>query len=249
MNLYIDIGNSNIVIGKGDNGFEETYRYRTDPLKSSDEYYALLKHLFDGVEAVIIASVVPQLNVAFKTFLKRYYGITPLFVEPGVKTGVKIKTDYPQEVGADLVSAAAGALDCYGKDAIIVDMGTATTFSYMQGAEIKGVSINIGLDASKDALVSSTSQLLQFAFEKPPGVLGTNTVDALNAGFLYGHVHQINGMVDAIRDTYKNTDAPVIITGGASKYLEGMLPSGYIFDEYIVLKGLEAIYRRNKSKK
>lgn len=245
MRLYIDIGNSNIVIGKGIETIAETYRYTTDPTKSSDEYYAMLKHLFDDVDNVIIASVVPQVNTAFKTFLMRYFDITPLFVGPGVKTGVKVKTDNPKEVGADLVAGAAGALAHYSEDSIIIDMGTATTFSYVEQKELKGVAITIGLDSAKNALVSRTSKLVQFEFEEPKGVIGTNTVEALNAGLMFGHAFQIIGMVNNIRHTYNNKDAEVIITGGASKLLRNVLPEHYHFDEFLVLKGLIAIFNRN----
>jgi type III pantothenate kinase len=246
MRLYIDIGNSNIHIGKGNGEIESTYRYKTDHTKSSDEYHTLLNHLFDDVDAVIIASVVPQLNTAFKTFITQYFGITPIFVGPGVKTGIEVKTDYPKQVGADLVAAAAGAVATYHKNAIITDMGTATTFTYIEQNRIKGVSITIGLDTSKDALVSRTSQLLQFEFEKPKHVLGTNTIEALNSGFLYGHAHQVIGFVKAIKEAYDNDDVAVIVTGGASRLIKDLLPEDYIHDELLILRGLVAIYERNK---
>ncbi len=245
MKLYIDIGNSDIVIGKGNGSIEETYRYHTDFKKSGDEYYALLKHLFHDVDHVVIASVAPKLNEAFKTFIKRYFGITPLFVGPGVKTGVKIKTDYPQEVGADLVAAATGAIAHYGPDAVIIDMGTATTFTYMEAEEIKGVSITIGLDSSKDALVENAQQLLQFEFQKPKKILGTNTIEALNAGLLYGHIFQIEGMVDRVLSHGGKEDIPVLVTGGSSRHLEGHLPARFHFDDHLVLKGLVAIAEKN----
>lgn len=247
MILYIDIGNSNIVIGKGNGDIKETYRYRTDEKKSSDEYYALLKHLFEDVNDVIIASVVPQINTAFKTFLMRYFDITPLFIEPGIKTGIGVKTDYPKEVGADLIAAAAGAKAHYADNAVIIDMGTATTFSYLESGMIKGVSITIGLDTAKTALVSNTSKLLQFEFQKPSNVLGTNTIDALNAGFLYGHIYQIEGFVNHILADTKHKDMPILMTGGAAKLIKGLLPNHYVFDELLVLKGLAHIYKKNRT--
>lgn len=245
MRLYIDIGNSNIVVGKGIETIEETYRYKTDQTKSGDEYYAMLKHLFVGVDAVIIASVVPQVNTAFKTFITRYFEIQPLFIGPGVKTGVKIKTDNPKEVGADLVAGAAGAIAKYGEDAIVIDMGTATTFSYIEKKEIKGVSITIGLDSAKDCLVSKASKLLQFEFEEPKNILGTNTVDALNAGLMFGHAFQVIGMVRNIKNVYENQDVPVILTGGASKLIRSIIPATYHHDEDLILEGLIAIYQKN----
>ncbi len=247
MQLFIDIGNSNIVIAKGEDTINETYRYTTDPTKSGDEYYAMLKHLCEGVERVVIASVVPQVNTAFKTFLKRYFDLIPIFVGPGVKTGVKIKTDNPKEVGADLVASAAGAITEYGDDSIVVDMGTATTISYVESKELKGVAITIGLDSSRDCLVSKASKLLQFEFETPKSVLGTNTVDALNAGLLFGHAFQIIGMVRNIQNTFENPTAKVIITGGASKLIRDVLPADFIYDEHLVLKGLIAISKRNEN--
>ena len=247
MRLYIDIGNSNIHIGKGNGIIEKPYRFKTDQTKSSDEYHTLLAFLFEGVDVVIIASVVPQLNTAFKTFITQYFGITPMFVGPGIKTGVQINTDYPQEVGADLVAAAAGAVSTYHKNSIIIDMGTATTFTYVEKNVIKGVSITIGLDTSKQALVSRTSQLLQFEFEVPKKILGTNTIDSLNAGFLYGHAHQVMGFVEAIKKSYGNDDVAVIVTGGAATLIGSLLPTDYIIDDLLILRGLVAIYEKNKT--
>ncbi len=246
MRLYIDIGNSNIHIGKGNGQIEKTYRFKTDQTKSGDEYHTLLAYLFEDVTAVIIASVVPQLNTAFKTFITKYFGITPVFVGPGIKTGVEIKTDYPQQVGADLGAAAAGAVATYHKNCVIIDMGTATTFTYVEKNVIKGVSITIGLDTSKQALVSGTSQLLQFEFEVPKKVLGTNTIEALNAGLLYGHAHQVMGFVEAIKRDYGNDDVAVIVTGGASQLIDSLLPEDYIIDDLLILRGLAAIYDKNK---
>lgn len=246
MNAFIDIGNSNIVIGVGEDSVVSTYRYRTDVSKSSDEYYSLLKAHFENIDQVIISSVVPQVNGAFKTFLKRYFEIEPIFVGPGVKTGVKIKTENPKEVGADLVAGAAGALEAYGDNLIIIDMGTATTYIYVEDKTLKGAAITVGLDASKDCLVSKASKLLQFEFESPKNILGTNTIDALNSGLLFGHTFQIIGMVRNIQAAYKNDAIRVVVTGGAAKLIRDMLPESYDYDEHLVLKGLIAILKRNQ---
>ncbi|TVP94745.1 MAG: type III pantothenate kinase [Acholeplasmatales bacterium] len=245
MTRYIDIGNSNIVIGTGNKRITDTFRYKTDMTKSGDEYQALLGHHIQDATEVIIASVVPQLNTAFKSFIARYHGLQPLFVGPGVKTGVKIKTDNPREVGADLVAGAAGAIAQYGDSGIVIDMGTATTVTYYEEKEIKGVAITIGLDTSRDALVSKASKLLQFEFETPKTLLGTNTVDALNAGLLYGHAFQIIGLVKNISRQY-SFSGPVIMTGGAAKLIKALLPAHYIFDEHLVLEGLLAIAEKNR---
>ncbi len=241
--LAIDIGNSNINIGLGSGTLEDTYRYTTDIHRSADEYHGLLKHLFEGVDTVIIASVVPQLNTTFKTFIQRYFAIDAVFVGPGVKSGVKIQTDNPKEVGADLVASAAGTIEKYADTAAIVDMGTATTFTALLKREITGVAITVGLDSGKDCLIGKAAQLLQFSFETPSAPLGKNTVDALNAGLLYGHAAQVEGMVGHI--VGDRTDVPVIVTGGASRLIDGLLPSHYIFDEHLVLEGLMVIAKNH----
>lgn len=245
MIILIDIGNSNIVITSYVDDFGITYRYRTDKTKSVDEYYVLLKDVIKGAKDVIISSVVPELNVILKNVFLKYLDLSPIFIGPGVKTGVKILVENPKEVGSDLVCDAAGAINTYSSDAIIVDMGTATTFTLVENKVIKGVAITTGLITQKNALVGNASQLSQFEFKHPKKPLATNTVDALNSGLLYSNSLMIKGMVDMIKKEYK-VNPVVIVTGGASRFVKELLDEDIIYDDMLLLKGLLAIYKKNQ---
>lgn len=244
MVVLIDIGNSNIVISNYTNDYSTTYRYKTDKTKSVDEYYVLVKDIVKDANDVMISSVVPELNVIFKNVFSKYLDITPTFIGPGVKTGVKIIVDNPKEVGSDLVCDAAAAIAHYSDTAIVVDMGTATTFTLIENKVIKGVGITTGLVTQKNALVGNASQLSQFEFKTPSKPLGTNTIDALNGGLLYSNSLMIKGMVESIKKSY-NVNPKVIVTGGASRFIKDLLDDSIIYDDMLLLKGLYTIYKKN----
>ena len=167
-----------------------------------------------------------------------------MFIGPGVKTGVQIVVDNPKEVGADLVASANAVVTEYAETAIVVDMGTATTITYIENRVIKGISIMTGLITSKDALISKASQLSQFEFKTPTKIIATNTVDCLNSGLIYGHSYMIKGIVEEIKKRFK-TDLKVIVSGGASRFVKDMFDDSYIFDDLLLLKGLYNIYQKN----
>lgn len=247
MIILVDIGNSNIVVTRY-NGelFSTPYRYNTDKTKSVDEYFVLLKDIIFDAKAIVISSVVPELNIIFKNLVNKYLHMDAMFVGPGVKTGIRIVTDNPKEVGSDLVSSAASVTNNYSENAIVVDMGTATTFTLIENKVIKGVAICAGLVTQKNALVGNASQLSQFEFRYPEKTLGTNTIDALNSGLLVGNSEMIKGMINNIKQSTKE-DVEVIITGGASRFVKDLLSEeGYIFDDLLLLKGLLVIYNKNK---
>ena len=243
MVILVDIGNSNIVLAQYDNKINKIYRFNTDRDKATNEYMKLFKDILDNADEMIISSVVPELNRVFKTICEEK-NIDVTFVGPGVKTGVKIKTDNPKELGTDIVCDAAGAFANYTDSAIIVDMGTASTVTYIDNKVIKGVSICAGLITQKDALVGKASQLAQFEFITPSKAIGTNTIDALNSGLLYGHAYMLSGIINQIKKE-NNNDVKVIVTGGASRYMKDLLPTDYIFDDSLLIKGLLAIYLKN----
>ncbi len=245
MIILVDIGNSNIVIAKYEDKIKKTYRYNTDKSKSIDEYYVLLKEIIKDAKGMIISSVVPELNIIFKNLALKYLNIEPMMIGPGIKTGVKIIVDNPKEVGADLVASAAAVIKEYSDNAIIIDMGTATTITYLEDKVIKGVAITTGLVTSKNALVNQASQLSQFEFKTPTKVIATNTIDCLNAGLLYGHSFMIKGIVDEIKKQTKRNPT-VIISGGASRFIKEMFDENYLFDDFLLLKGLAVIYDKNK---
>lgn len=245
MLVVVDIGNSNIVLSRYDGSLGPTYRFTTDKSKSVDEYYVLLRDVLEDVDALVVSSVVPELNVIIKNLMLKYFNITPMFVGPGIKTGVKIIVDNPKEVGADLVASAAATIDQYSDCAIVVDMGTATTFTYIDQKVIKGVAIMAGLIIQRDALIKNASQLSQFEFKNPEKILGTNTIDCLNSGLLYGHSLMISGMAEQIKKEY-GTNPKLIVTGGASRFIRDLLDYDTIYDELLLLKGLILIYNKNQ---
>ena len=245
MLILVDIGNSNIVITRYDGHMGSTYRYNTDNTKSIDEYYVLLKDIISDARDIVISSVVPELNVIFKNLAMKYLNIEPIFIGPGVKTGVRIVVDNPKEVGSDLVSSAAAVIEHYSDNAIIVDMGTATTFTYIENKVIKGVAITAGLVTQKNALIGNASQLSQFEFKTPNKVLATNTIDCLNSGLLYSNSLMIRGMITEIKKQ-TNSDPKVIITGGASRFIRDLYNQGVIYDDLLILKGLVVIYNKNQ---
>ena len=245
MLVVIDIGNSNIVLSRYTTELGPTYRFTTDKTKSVDEYYVLLRDVLEGADDIMVSSVVPELNIIIKNLAIKYYGITPTFVGPGIKTGVKIIVDNPKEVGADLVASAAAVLDEYTDNAIVVDMGTATTFTYIENKVIKGVAIMAGLITQRNALVGNASQLSQFEFKTPEKILGTNTIDCLNSGLLYGHALMIQAMADKIKDDY-HTSPTLIVTGGASRFIKDLLRYDTVLDDMLLLKGLVVIYNKNQ---
>lgn len=242
--LYtIDIGNSNIEIARHSDPVE-TFRFETDKKQSSDEYYQRFKAILTDLDAVMISNVVPALTQTFERLFERYYDTPAVMVGPGVKTGVKLPITNPKEVGADLVSAAAGAMALGYKDAIIIDCGTATTVSLLENGALKGVSIMIGLETARECLVSNASQLLDFHFQIPDAPIGDTTLTALNAGFLYGHMYQIQGFVEAL----KTPTSAVFITGGAHHLIHSLIPETYTIDPILIHRGLKAMHETIQSR-
>lgn len=247
MKIAIDIGNTTIAIGLSKTGetVDKIYRINTEKNKSSDEYSLILNGLITECKSVIISSVVPELNEVFRDYFEEYFNIEALFVGTGTKTGIKINSDNPKEVGADLIGNSVGATNIYSETCLVIDLGTATTFTFLEKKVLKGVVIATGLTTSKNALVSQTSLLPQVELQAPKKVLGTNSVDCIKSGLVYGHASMIDGMIKRIKDETKISDLKVIITGGHSKIVYPYLNEEIIKDETLILKGLLIISSKN----
>lgn len=246
--LLIDIGNTTITIGlSNQKKIEKTYRLNTEKSKSSDEYAVTLNIMLKdiGIKYVIISSVVPELNDVFRQYFLNWFELTPLFLGQGVKTGIRVNSDNPKEVGSDLIANSIGATVTYAPTCLIVDLGTATTFTYIENLMLKGVIITAGITTQKNALISKTSLLPQVELEIPTKLLGTNTVDCIKSGIVYGHASMIDGMIKRVKKLLGNENLPVILTGGHSKLLSPVLEEKVIFDEYLLLKGLQEVFHRN----
>jgi type III pantothenate kinase len=254
MILTVDIGNSNLVLG-GVRGQEIVFkaRLRTDPTKTSDEYCIDLKMLLEvygicpeEIEGAIIGSVVPQVLNSMKTAVKKLTGKDALVVGPGLKTGLKIQIENPNQVGADLVAGAVAALRSYAPPLIVVDMGTATTMTVLNadGALVGGC-IAPGVKISLDALTERTALLPGLQLDQPKRVIGRNTTDCMRSGIMLGAACMVDGMVERM-EAELGTKATVIATGGIAKFVVPMCERNVIYDKDLLTKGLAVLYRENK---
>ena len=245
MILLVDVGNTEVKIAFSQNHeIIQKYRIATDRNLSADAYYVLIKPFIGQhtIEKVAISSVVPPVTKALKELSIKYFNITPLVVGPGIKTGVNVRTDYPKEVGADLICAVAGISG--DQPALIVDLGTATKYIYTEKNTIKGVIITPGVMISMRALVSNTALLPEFDLEVPQKVLGTNTIACMQSGVTYGVAAQVDGLVSRVEKEVGKKLA-VIMTGGLSEVILPLCETKAIKDEHLVLRGLLEILNKN----
>ena len=256
MILAVDIGNSNIVIG-GIEGDEIRFeaRLRTDATKTSDEYCIDLKMILEvyripaeEIQGMIIASVVPQVLNSMKTALKKLTGKDALVVGPGLKTGLNIKIDNPQQTGADLVVGCVAALREHKPPLIVIDMGTATTVIVIDrtGAMIGGA-ICPGVKISMDALTDRTALLPGLQLDQPKKAIGRNTIDCMRGGIMLGAACMMDGLVQRMEEEL-GSETTVIATGGIAKFVVPMCRKKMIYDKDLLVKGLVALYRDNTPK-
>lgn len=253
MVLTIDIGNTNITVG-GFDGEELVFvaRISTDDTKTEDEYASKLLNILamhnvekKSVKGAIIASVVPPLNSVMAKAVKFVYGVEPLLVGPGIKTGINIHCDTPSSVGADLICGCVAAHYIYGSPSLIVDMGTATKMTVMNGkGAFIGVSIIPGVRMGMKALSDYTAQLPQVSLEAPENVVAKNTADCIRSGVIFGSAALVDGMIDRINDEV-GEELPVYATGGLASVIIEHCRHKIILDEHLVLKGLNILYRKN----
>lgn len=253
MIFAIDMGNTNIVLGcirENDILFEE--RLSTNLSKTALEYAIDFKNLFEiydidasAVKGAIISSVVPPLTDTIADAVLKVTGKKPMIVGPGVKSGLNIKIDDPAQLGADLVTGAVAAVAEYPTPLAVIDMGTATTISYIDkdGAFCGGPVIP-GVASAVSSLVSATSQLVKISLMPPKKVIGTNTVDSMKSGAVYGNAALIDGMLDRMEEE-TGEKLNVIATGGIAKVVIPFCKRKIKIDDSLLLKGLKVIFDRN----
>lgn len=254
MILAIDVGNTNIVVGCIE-GMEICHisRLRADSGRTEFEYAIELKQIlmFDCIdpncfEGAIVSSVVPPLTNTLKTAVKKLTGKTPLVVGAGIKTGLNIKIDNPAQLGSDLVVGAVAALASYKAPIIVVDMGTATTLTVIdEKQQLRGGAIFAGVGLSLNALASRTSQLPHVPIEAPKNIIGTNTIDCMKSGAVFGAAAMIEGLVARMEEEL-GSKATIVVTGGIAGDIIPHCKREMIYDEDLLLRGLAIIYHKNK---
>jgi type III pantothenate kinase len=255
MLLAIDIGNSNIILGVFDGDeLKATWRIVTAVHRMPDEYASLLLSFFDRKEIstaqitdAALCSVVPPLVSVFEEVCLRYFNTRPLNVEAGVKTGVRICMDNPKEVGADRIVNAVAAHRLYGGPAIVLDLGTATTFDAVSAdGDYLGGAIAPGITIATEALFSRTAVLPRVELTHPKRAIGTNTVAAMQSGIVYGYVGLIENIVARIQKEL-GSKAKVVATGGYADLLAEETSVIELVNTDLTMIGLNLIYQMNKS--
>ena len=260
MLLTLDVGNTNTVLGLYRLNSDELithWRISTLRTQTADEYGVLFLNLFSmrkveasGVSSIIISSVVPPLESTLRQMCERYFNLKPMFVEPGIKTGMPILVDNPAELGADRLVNGVAAFARYGGPCIVVDFGTATTFDVISAkGEYLGGVIAPGLAISAEALFARAARLSRVDVKKPAKVVGTNTVAHLQSGLYYGYIGLVDGILERMLQEIKTPDSPtpkVIATGGLARLVADDSRFIETIDDMLTLDGLRLIYERNR---
>jgi type III pantothenate kinase len=254
MLLAIDIGNTNLTIGLYE-GEELAWHWRlaTDHDRMPDEYglqlLGLLNHAsyhVSDLKGIALASVVPQLIGRVTRACREYLKQEPLVVDAGVKTGIRIRYDDPKAVGADRVCDAVAVMKLYGGPACVVDFGTATTFNAItKDGDYLGGAITVGVNLAAEALYTHAAKLPHMDLQRPPSVIGRNTIHAMQSGLLFGYASMVEGMVTRFRSEL-GSDMKVIATGGLAEIIAKETSVIQIIAPWLTLDGLKIIWNINQ---
>lgn len=255
MLLAIDLGNTNIKYGVFDaKRLVASFRVSSRISRTADEYGSVLVGLLhdrgiekSDIDGIIFSSVIPALNYTICHMCEYFFGISPLIIGPGVKTGLNIKAENPREVGADIIVNSVSAFNKYGGPLVVIDFGTATTFDIITDkCELLGVVIAPGIKTSLEGLATKTAQLPMVELDAPKTVIGKNTKHCMQAGIIFGFAGLVENILRKIKKELGVSDIKVVATGGLGEIIAKEVKAINIVDRTLTLEGLRTIYELNK---
>ena len=254
MLLVVDVGNTNITLGVFDK--EElltTFRLTTKMARTSDEYGIAICNMIErnglkveDIDGIVIASVVPNVMHSFNNAIVKYFGKTPLIVGPGVKTGIKVATENPRQIGADRIVDAVAAHSIYKGPVIVIDFGTATTYDLVseEGSFVAGITAP-GIRTAAEALWEKAAKLPEIEICKPKSILARETISSMQAGLVYGQIGQSEYIVNQMKKECGYENIKTVATGGLGKLIAQETEVIDIYDSMLTLHGLRIIYNKN----
>lgn len=255
MLLTIDVGNTNFTFGIFDGKILlTTFRMTTKQLRTSDEYGISIIDMLErnqilktDVQGVVISSVVPNVMHSLTSAVIKYLNITPMIVGPGIRTGIRVMTENPKQIGADRIVDAVAAYDLYGGPALVLDFGTATTYDLVDGggAFVAGVTAP-GIRISAQALWSDAAKLPEIEIKKPSSILAQETISSMQAGLVYGQIGQTEYIVSHMIKESGYENVKVVATGGLGRIIASETDCIDIYDPILTLTGLRLIFEKQK---
>ena len=257
MILTIDVGNTNITCGVFDGDvIVASFRITTKMPRTSDEYGMILYNLLEqnniqpmDIGDAIICSVVPNGMHSLRGGLVKYFHITPIIVEAGIKTGIRIVTPNPQQIGADRIVDAVGAYEIYGGPVLVIDFGTATTYDFVDesGAFLGGITAP-GIRISAKALSEDAAKLPEIEIKKPESILGKDTITSMQAGIVYGQIGQTEYIINKVKEEVGLENVKTVVTGGLGRIIANETTCIDIYDPNLTLKGIYRVYKKQNRK-
>ena len=255
MLLTVDVGNTNITLGlfKEDKVYA-TFRITTQVVRTSDEFGSLIAEMIarkginiNSIKDVIISSVVPKVMYSLNSGIIKYFGIKPIIVGVGTKTGIKINRTDPREVGSDRIVDAVAAYELYGGPCIVIDFGTATTYDLVSGDGTLEAAVTApGIKICAKALWNETAKLPEIEIKKPASILAKDTITSMRAGIVYGYIGQSEYIIDKMKRESGLDNIKVIATGGMGRIIYENTDKIDIYDNQLTLQGMKIIYEKNK---
>ena len=255
MLLTVDVGNTNITLGlfKEDKVYA-TFRITTQVVRTSDEFGSLIAEMIarkginiNSIKDVIISSVVPKVMYSLNSGIIKYFGIKPIIVGVGTKTGIKINRTDPREVGSDRIVDAVAAYELYGGPCIVIDFGTATTYDLVSGDGTLEAAVTApGIKICAKALWNETAKLPEIEIKKPASILAKDTITSMQAGIVYGYIGQSEYIIDKMKRESGLDNIKVIATGGMGRIIYENTDKIDIYDNQLTLQGMKIIYEKNK---